>query len=359
MCALGAVGAAWLRRRDCAWSLAAAAAALRFWPGSGRSLRDKVVVIAGGSRGLGLALADRALREGARVALLARDGAELSRAKDLLGPRALGHTLLLRCDVTDKADVDDAVSRVREAWNRLDVWINNAGTITVGPFVAMGRAEFDAMLDLSVHAIVLSTKALLPVFRRQRRGHIVNICSVGGKFGVPHLSAYTTGKFALAGLSQVLGAELARDRIEVTTVYPAVMRVGSTVQGTFKGNAEKEYAWFTTTSTLPGLSVNAERAAARIIEAVRQREVEVVFPAVARCAVLGSGVFPELAALVRRVVARFLPVGDSRVGQSGGASRHWLESRLWFRPLRAVARGDRARWNQWEAADDDETRRQD
>lgn len=337
------------RRRDWAGGLLASAVALRLWPRRGRSLVRRVVVIAGGSRGLGLALADRALREGARVVLLARDIPELRRARDMLGPRASGNTRLFRCDVTSAVDIENVVARVWRAWHRIDVWINNASPLIVGPFAAQTHDDFDLMLRTNVHAIVDSTRALLPVFRRQRRGHIVNICSIGGRIGVPHMSSYCAGKFALAGLSQTLAAELAAERVTVTTVYPGVMRVGSTVQGRYKGDAEREYAWFTTTATLPGISVSAEKAAARVIEAIRHRDAEVAFPLVTSAASAGQLFFPELAATLRGLAARGFPAGNSRSPRPGAASRHWLESRLWFRPLRAVIQSERARWNQWDS----------
>jgi short-subunit dehydrogenase len=344
--ALAAVRSWALGSRTNAALFAGAAGFLRFISPAGQSLRARVVVITGGSRGLGLALADRFLDEGARVALFARDRDELSRAGSMLGPKARGHVLALECDVVDPAGLADAIRRVERSFGRVDVLVNNAGSIFVGPLDVSEHADFDEMLDLSVHAIVSGTKAVIPIFRRQGRGQIVNICSLGGKIGVPHLGAYCAGKFALAGLSQSMGAELARDKIDVTTVYPGMMRVGSTIQARFKGDPEKEYAWFATMSVLPGISISAERAARRIVDAVRHRDAEVIFPATAKLAALSHAAFPEISAWVASRAARQLPGGDARTAKSGAASRSWLESRLWFRPLRAKAALAQMRWNQ-------------
>lgn len=97
--------------------------------------------------------------------------------------------------------------------------------------------------------------------RRQRGGRIVNVSSVGGKIGVPHLLPYTASKFALTGLSEGLRVELKRERILVTTVCPGLMRTGSPRNALFRGKHKREYAWFAIADSLPLLSISAESAA--------------------------------------------------------------------------------------------------
>ncbi len=130
--------------------------------------------------------------------------------------------------------------------------------------------------------------------KQRQRGRIVNITSVGGKVAFPHLLPYTASKFALVGFSEGLRAELAKDRIWVTTVVPNLMRTGSPRNVEFKGNHEKEYAWFTITDSLPGASINAERAARQILRACQSGQSEIILGLPAKLAVIANGIAPGL-----------------------------------------------------------------
>src|SRR5437764_2101577 len=121
--------------------------------------------------------------------------------------------------------------------------------------------------------------------RRRHSGRIINITSIGGKVSVPHLLPYGASKFALVGLSEGLRAELARDGVVVTTVCPGLMRTGSPRNAFFKGRHRAEYTWFTLGDSLPGVSMSAERAARKIIEACRNGTAEVVLSLLAKSAV--------------------------------------------------------------------------
>ena len=122
------------------------------------------------------------------------------------------------------------------------------------------------------------TLALLPEMRARRSGRIVNITSIGGKLGIPHLLPYSASKFAAVGFSQGLRAELAGDGIKVVTVCPGLMRTGSPRNAIFRGQHRSEYAWFSISDALPGLSISAESAARRIVAACRRGDAEVLFP---------------------------------------------------------------------------------
>jgi len=321
----------WLAgKRKWAKGLALGAAALRVWPTVGYTFRNRSVVITGSSRGLGLALAEQFLHEGARVALLARDSDELDRAQELLQQRVSGQVFTISCDMTQPAEVKRAFEQIEGVLGRIDILVNNAGAIVLGPLESMERADFDTMLDLQVHAIVHATQTVLPMFRDYGGGRIVNICSIGGKIAVPHLSAYCAAKFALAGLSAVMAAELAQDHVTVTTVFPGMMRVGSPRQAVIKGDHEKEFAWFALGDVMPGLSVSASRAARTILSAVRAGDAQVIFPTTARLAVFAQSQFPELYAFVLRSAARFFPKGQSFERKTGAESGEWLERQSWY-----------------------------
>jgi short-subunit dehydrogenase len=320
-------------KRAAKW-LAAGAAALHFWPSLTYSLRNRAVVITGSSRGLGLALAEQFLREGARVALIARDSEELDRAQALLQQRVSGQIFTISCDVTQPAEISRAFELIEGVFGRIDILVNNAGSIVIGPIEAMTRDDYDALLNLQVHAVVQTTQTVLPIFRQNGGGRIANICSIGGKMAVPHMGVYCAGKFALAGLSSVMAAELAAENIVITTVFPSIMRVGSTVQAVVKGDHEKEYAWFALGSAVPGMSVSANYAARQIVRGICAGDAQVIFPTTARLANLAQANFPELFALALRTAARFFPQGRSTERRTGAESRDWLENQPWYSLIR-------------------------
>src|SRR5581483_12063238 len=125
---------------------------------------------------------------------------------------------------------------------------------------------------------------VLQEMKSRKQGRIVNISSIGGKVSVPHLLPYCVGKFALTGFSEGLRSALLKDNIYVTTVCPGLMRTGSPRNAFFKGNNEAEYAWFSISDALPVLSMNAERAARRIVRACVRGEAEVVLSVPAKIA---------------------------------------------------------------------------
>jgi short-subunit dehydrogenase len=153
--------------------------------------------------------------------------------------------------------------------------------------------------------------AALPHMRREGHGRIVNISSIGGRISVPHMLPYSASKFALAGFSEGLRTELARDNIVVTTVFPGLMRTGSPVNALFKGQRPQEYAWFAISDSLPLASINVDRAAHQIIQACRHGNAELVITVQAKLAILARQLAPELFAGAMTLVNGLLP-GPSR-----------------------------------------------
>ena len=279
-------------------------AAVRKW--REYDFRGKSVLITGGSRGLGLVLARELTREGARVAICARDPEELERARlDLKGRGA--DVLAFPCDVTDRAQVEELVRLCRDRFGGVDVLVNNAGVIQVGPMEVMTLADYEEAMNIHFWGPLYTTLAVLPDMRRRRQGRIVNISSIGGKIGVPHLVPYSASKFALAGLSEGMRAELAKDGIVVTTVCPGLMRTGSPRNADFKGQHRAEYAWFSISDSLPVTSMQAERAARQIIDACRRGDAEVILTVQAVLAVKFHNLFPELSAELMSLFNRLLP----------------------------------------------------
>src|SRR5215204_5627112 len=258
-------------------------------------LKDRVVLITGGSRGLGLVMAREFARQGARIAISARYEEELERARvDLENQGAT--VLAVKCDVADNDEVKEMVERVRHRFGAIDVLVNNAGTIQVGPLETMSHEDFRHTMMTHFWGPLNTTIAVLPEMRRRKSGRIVNISSIGGKISVPHLLPYSASKFALVGLSKGLRAELAKDGISVTTVCPGLMRTGSPRNANFKGNHRAEYAWFSISDALPFTSINAERAARQIIEACKQGQAELIISVQAKAAIAFDFLFPQTSA---------------------------------------------------------------
>jgi NAD(P)-dependent dehydrogenase (short-subunit alcohol dehydrogenase family) len=265
------------------------------------SFAGKIVLITGGSRGLGLVMARQFCAEGAQVALLARDADQLARARDELADRG-GEVMTVSCDLLDRAQIEKAVEEVADHFGGIDVVINNAGIIEVGPLEHMRREDFQRAMNLHFWAPFDLIMQALPYLRRRAGGRIVNIASIGGRMAVPHLAPYCASKFALVGLSDALPAELARDRIDVTTVTPGLMRTGSQGNAKFKGDHLAEYTWFSLSTALPFASISAEHAAARIISACRRGAPSLTIPLAAHATILGNALFPNIAGSVMKLI---------------------------------------------------------
>lgn len=299
-----------------------------------RDLRGQVILITGGTRGLGLALAREFGRQGAHVAICARDDAELGRA--LAGLHAQGiEALGLTCDVADARDVERMVAEATERLGRVDVLVNNAGVIMTGPFSAQTTANFREAMDIMFWGMYHATMAVLPQMRARHAGHIVNVTSIGGKVSVPHLMPYSAAKFAATGFSEGLHAELAREGIHVLTVVPGLMRTGSFVNALFTGDHRAEYTWFSISDSLPFISMSAPRAARRIVDATRRGEAEIILSPAARALATFHGVAPALTSRVMAIVNRFLPgTGATNPARYSG----WQsETRLSDSPLTALS----------------------
>ncbi len=287
------------------------------------SFTGKVVVITGGSRGLGLVLARQLAKEGARIALLARDQDELARAQVDLAARG-ADVLAVACDLTSRDHIASAIDRIVAHFGGIDVLINNAGVIEVGPVEHMTREDFERSLAVHFWAPYELTTRVRPLMGKSSGGRIVNISSIGGKIAVPHLAPYCAGKFALTGFSDSMRAELAHDGIFVTTVAPGLMRTGSHVNARFKGEHSAEFAWFSISNAMPVISMSAERAAAKIIAACRRGQPSLTLTFAARFAIAGNAVAPNLAGYAMKLANKILPAPGDHNGdrlQTGRESR--------------------------------------
>jgi len=307
-------------------------------------MRGKTVLITGSSRGLGLAMAEEFLRLGARVALTARDGEELERARHMLLERTAadsGAVVTVPADLTKQEEAEYLVHRTMEIYGRIDVLVNNAGIISVAPIENQRVEDFRSVMDANFFSQVHCTLAVLPQMLARHAGSIVNIASIGGKIAVPHLLPYSASKFAAVGFSEGLHAELRGKGVHVLTVCPGLMRTGSHLNALFAGDAASEYRWFSVGATTPGLAASARHAARRIVRGLLSRETELFITPQAALAGRFAQVAPEVTALGMSLINRVLP--------DPGAQRPTPGSQVRDREpasVRVLGRGPARRYNE-------------
>ncbi|MBT1703525.1 SDR family NAD(P)-dependent oxidoreductase [Chryseosolibacter indicus] len=299
------------------------------------NLNGKVVLITGGSRGLGLVLARELTLMGARIAICARSSDQLNQAKFDLERLTANSILSITADVTDQMQVSSMINEVIKYYGRIDVIINNAGIVQVGPVESMSIEDYEQAMKTNFWAALYTIKAVLPHFMERKSGRIVNISSIGGKVAMPHLLPYSASKFALTGLSEGLHAELKKYNIHVTTVIPNLMRTGSPRNISVKGDHEAEYAWFKISDSSPLLSQQVEVAAKSIIKALQYGDSEAILTTSAKIATAVKGIAPSLVNSVLAITNLFLP--DNKEGGRHTKLGFEAESKLSTGPVTALS----------------------
>jgi NAD(P)-dependent dehydrogenase (short-subunit alcohol dehydrogenase family) len=185
-----------------------------------RSLYGKVAVVTGGGRGIGKALSAALVAEGCRVAIGDVDVEAARAAAAELGDDAIG----LALDVTDRPGFTAFLDDVEQRLGPIDVLVNNAGIMPVGPFVDEDDATAIRLLELNLHAVIHGTKEALRRMRPRGTGHIVNVSSSAGKSGFPNLATYCATKHGVVGLSEAVRAELRGSGVELSVVMPGIVR---------------------------------------------------------------------------------------------------------------------------------------
>lgn len=313
------------------------------------SWRGRTVLIAGGSRGLGFVLARQLMELGADVTICAHDPDRLDAAAIKLRRHAAeldersnrqpcGKLTTVGCDIRDPAQVAQMVGAVLDRRGEIDVLINVAGIMSVGPIDAMTMDDFRAAMETNCWGHLNTIRAVLPAMRLRGWGRICNIASIGGKRAVPHMLPYDASKFALVGLSTGLRTELAKDGILVTTVCPGLMRTGSPRNAEFKGRHREEYAWFSIGDGLPLVSMSAESAARKILAACRNGDAEAMIVGPGNFASLLSTLAPNITAEILMLVDRLLP----KMGGIGQDSRRGYQSKSEWSPSLLTTLNERA-----------------
>ncbi|MFI6350345.1 SDR family NAD(P)-dependent oxidoreductase [Streptomyces sp. NPDC050560] len=308
-------------------------------------LQGLTSVVTGGSRGLGLLMADRLAARGSTVTLAARDPDELDRAADLLRARGRHGIRTAVCDVADRAAVRDMMRTAAHGRGGIDTVLACAGIIQVAPVRDIGAAEFERAMDGIFRGALHTSLEALPYLRESPAGGRLGLIgSVGGIVAPPHLLPYACAKSAVGALAEGLHAELAKDGVSVTAVHPGLMRTGSHLQAEFGGDAGREFGWFSALAGAPLVSMDAARAAERIVAAVERRRTRIVLTPAAKAAAVLHGIAPAATTRLTAVADRLLPAptgtaGGLRKGRDTPPPAHPVAARLraWGSAL-----GDRA-----------------
>ncbi len=226
---------------------------------SPRSLSGQVVAITGGARGIGKETARHLIRQGMKVAIgdLELAGTEAAAAE--LGPNAKGYAL----DVTDRDSFEAFIDAVEADLGPLDVLVNNAGIMQLGPFLEESDAVAHRQVDINVHGVLYGMKIAVPRFVARGRGHLVNIASSAGKGGFPGGATYCGTKHFVVGVSEALRGELRETPIEVSCVMPGVVNT-ELAAGLTEARGVK--------------NVNPEDVAAAIVECLQVPRFDVFVP---------------------------------------------------------------------------------
>lgn len=284
-------------------------------------MTGEVALVIGASRGLGLLIAGQLLSRGHEVVITARDEEELDRAAAQLRSETAGASVhTRRCDVQDREALSAMIAEVDETYGGIGTMIYVAGVIQAGPLESMGIDQFDEAMATMGTGPVVASLTVLPAMRRRGRGRIGIVTSIGGMVSPPHLVPYATAKFAAVGFTDGLSAELSGTGITATTVIPGLMRTGSHGNARFAGDAAAEFGWFAPAASLPVLTIDAQRAARRIVSGVLAGKPNVVLTPLAWFGIRVRGLAPGLTTRTMGLAVRLLPdaPGDGPTGTVRG-----------------------------------------
>ncbi len=232
-------------------------------------LAGKVVVVTGASMGIGEAIAKLFAAQGAGVVLLARDSARAEAARGRIG--FLERTAAFSCDVRHSEEIDRVLGLTLHHFQRIDVWINNAGHGLLDSVALMDMPACREMFETNFFGAVTAMQKVIPIMRQQGGGTIINISSVAGHIAVPFHAAYSATKFALNAIGKAARVELEKDGIHLLTVCPGAV---STAFGenAIRGNDLKKVR----PNAVRGIS--AERVARATLHGYRKQKREVIVP---------------------------------------------------------------------------------
>lgn len=235
--------------------------------------KEKVVVITGASTGIGKATSIEFAKRGANIVLVARRDNKLNQVNQELSKFNV-ETLICPCDVSDKSQVQIMSKKVLEKFDKIDILVNNAGFAIYGSVSDLTIEEIESQMNTNYFGMVYCIKNFLPFFLKQNSGHIVNVASLAGSFGLPGIASYCATKFAMLGFSEGLKHELKGTGIGITVVSPIMVRTDFFEHPSF--NKIPKYS---------PTSLSPQAVAKAIIKASNSSRLEITVPSIARAAI--------------------------------------------------------------------------
>src|SRR5712675_932813 len=232
-------------------------------------LTGKIVVVTGASMGIGEAIAKSFADHGASVIMLSRDAGRVEAARGRVGHDE--RTLAMACDVRHREEIDRAIGLTLHHFQKIDVWVNNAGHGLLDSVAQMDMAACREMFETNFFGAVAAMQAVVPVMRQQGGGTIINISSVAGHIPLPYHAAYSATKFALNAIGKAARLELKKDRIHVLTVCPGYVRTAF---------GDNEVRGREVKRVRPGSvrGITAERVARATLQGYLKQKREVIVP---------------------------------------------------------------------------------
>ena len=234
-----------------------------------QEIANKVVVVTGGSMGIGEAIAKAFVDEGAYCVLLSRDAARAEAARTRIGKT--DRTMALACDVRNREEIDRVLSLTRHHFQRIDVWVNNAGHGVSDAVATMDMPAFRGMFETNFFGTVEAMRAVLPLMREQGSGTVINISSVAGHLPVPHMAGYSATKFAMNAMGKAARVELAGTGVNVLTVCPGYIKTNF-------GDNMVRGADSQTVKPTKVKGISAERVAVAVLAGYKKEKREVIVP---------------------------------------------------------------------------------
>ena len=232
-------------------------------------IAGKVAVITGASMGIGEAIAKLFVENGARVVLLSRDSARIEAARSRIGNP--DQTMALSCDVRHREEIDRAIGLTLHHFQRIDIWVNNAGHGILSSLAAVSMDDCRETFDTNLFGTLEAMQAVIPIMKQQGLGSIINISSVAGHLPLPFHSIYSATKFAMNATGKAARLELASSGINVLTVCPGYVRTEFGVNA-IKGEEYKAVR----PKAVRGIT--AERVARAVLQGYVKNKREVVVP---------------------------------------------------------------------------------
>ena len=244
--------------------------------------QNKIIVITGASSGIGEATAIEFAKKGSSIVLISRSLDKLQEVENKLS-KFNSKILVISCDVSIKSDVERMSKLVLEKFGRVDILINNAGFAIFDYVKDLSIEEIESQMTTNYFGMIYCIKNFLPIMLKQNSGHIVNVASVAGSFGLPGIASYCASKFAMLGFSEGLKHELKGTGVGITVVSPIMVRTNFFNHPSFKKMPDP---------TLTSLS--PKTVAKAIVKASNSSRLEIIVPPFVRIGVWAKHTFPYL-----------------------------------------------------------------